>query len=94
MKVVGLGRIEAFKQAHSTTRSHLDAWTREIASAEWHSCSEIMSHFVGARCITKDRVLFDILSGQIVIDVKVRYGSQVVLIVRLGSSAESQSWRF
>ncbi len=94
MTVVGLAKLQAYKQAHGTARSSLDAWVREIAAAEWDSSSDIVSRFVAARCISNERVLFPIFSGEIVVDVKVRYGSQVVLVVRLGSSAESQSWRF
>jgi mRNA interferase HigB len=94
MKVVGLGNLQTFTQRHLDARPQIDAWVREAIAAEWRSRHDIAARYANAAFVRDNRVVFAIHSNAVRLDVKVSYPSRVVLIVRIGTSAESNTWRF
>jgi mRNA interferase HigB len=94
MKVAGLGRLKDFQMKHSDSRSQLDAWVREVKDAEWRTPNDIRSRFVHASFLADNRVVFNIKGNRYRLDVKVNYAAQVVLVMRVGTHAEYNSWRF
>ena len=60
MKVVGLAKLEEFKQEHGDSQSQLDAWVREVSDAVWRTPQEIQARFVHARFPAENRAVFNI----------------------------------
>lgn len=94
MKVVGLGRLEDFKQKHRDSQSQLDAWVREVSSAGWRTPQDIKARYVHASFLADNRVVFNIKGNRYRLDTKVSYATQVVVVVRIGTHAEYDSWNF
>lgn len=94
MKVVGLGRLEDFKQKHGDSRSQLDAWVREATDAKWRSPHDVKARYVHASFLGDNRVVFNIKGNRYRLDTKINYAAQVVVVVRIGTHAEYDSWTF
>jgi len=94
MTVVGLGKLDEFKQKHSDSTSQLDAWVREAKDAEWRTPQDIKDRYAHASFLPGNRVVFNIKGNRYRLDIKVNYATQVVLVVRLGTHAEYADWSF
>lgn len=94
MKVVGIGKLEDFRQRHADARSQVDAWLHEAAAAQWRTPHDIKARYVQASFLADNRVVFNIKGNRYRLDVKISYENQVVVIVRIGTHAEYDSWSF
>jgi mRNA interferase HigB len=94
MKVVGIGKLEAFKRKHSDVSSQIDAWLREVNAAEWLTPHDVKARYVHASFLADSRVVFNIKGNRYRLDVKISYETQIVFIVRIGTHAEYDSWNF
>jgi mRNA interferase HigB len=93
MRVVGVGKLRAFEQKHGDDlRGQFDAWLREVADAAWASPTEIRSRYILASFSSRTRVLFQFGLGKYCVDTKISFESQVVLVVRVGTDKEADSW--
>jgi mRNA interferase HigB len=94
MKVVGVGRLNDFKQRYTEAQAQLDAWLREANSASWRTNDDIKQRYVRASCFAGNRVVFEVAGDRYRLDVKINYTNQIVVIVRVGTCAEYASWSF
>jgi mRNA interferase HigB len=94
MKVVGLGRLDDFKQKHRDATSQLDAWVREATNAKWRTPQDIKARYAHASILPGNRVVFNIKGNRYRLDTKVNYATQVVLVVRVGTHADYDDWSF
>jgi mRNA-degrading endonuclease HigB of HigAB toxin-antitoxin module len=92
MKVVGLGKLQAFKRVHADAQAQIDAWVRETVSARWSTSREIVARFAAAICVQERRIIFPIQENRYYLDVKISYVNQTVVIIRIGSDADYRSW--
>lgn len=93
MKVVGLGKLREFERLHGQGRAKVDAWVREAIAAEWHASQDITARYLRVTLRSGNRVVFAI-GEEFRIDAKISFRSQVVVIVRIGTIAESDTWSF
>ena len=94
MKVVSKKTLEDFKQRHADARSHVDAWFCEAEEAEWKSSHDIKARYATVSFLADNRVVFNLKGNSYRLDVKVSYKNQVVLIMRIGTHAEYDNWKF
>ncbi len=94
MKVVGKKALDEFKRRHADVRSHVDAWICEAEEAEWQSPHDVRERYATARFLSDNRVVFKLKGNSYRLDVKVSYVSKVVRIVRIGTHAEYNNWKF
>ena len=94
MKIVRIPRLTAFKESHADVRSQIDAWIAEVKEAAWQTPHDIRDRYQNASFIADNRVVFNLKGKKYRLDTKIDYSSQVVLIVRIGTHAEYNSWQF
>ena len=94
MKVVGQQHIEEFSRRHTDARSQIASWLYEVEEAQWETPSDIKERYPHASFLANNRVVFNLKGNSYRIDTKISYKSQVVLIVRIGTHAEYNRWKF
>jgi len=94
MKLVRLRVLEEFRHNHADIRSRLDAWIAEVREAQWKTPEDITKRFVHASFPGDNRVVFNIKGNKYRLDVKVSYKNQVVYVMRIGTHAEYDKWKF
>ena len=94
MKVVGRELLDDFSRGHADARSQIASWLYEVEDAEWQTPNDIKQRYSHASFVADNRVIFNLKGNKYRIDVKVSYKIQVVMIVRVGTHAEYDKWRF
>lgn len=94
MNVVGQGKLEEFKRRHTDARKQIDAWLREAEGAAWLTPHDIKQRYVQASFLGEGRVVFNLKGNRYRLDTKISYTKQIVVIVRIGTHAEYDSWSF
>ena len=94
MKVVGLSKLYKFLENHSDCEQQVLAWIAEAKEAVWGTPNDIKAKFVSASFLADNRVVFNIKGNNYRLDTKVYYQRQVVMIMRMGTHAEYDGWRF
>ena len=93
MKVVGLERLQRFRERHADVRSQVDAWLCEVEDAKWKSPQDIKERYPHASILAENRVIFNLKGNNYRIYTKVNYEHQLVLVVRAGTHAEYSKWK-
>lgn len=93
VKLVGTPKLTEFKDKHPDSRSSIDAWTTEVSNAIWQSPQDIKNRYATASFLANSRVVFNIKGNGYRLLVRVAFETGVVLIERLGTHAEYDSWK-
>jgi mRNA interferase HigB len=72
----------------------VDAWLREATDAVWSTPQDVKQRYGHASILPGNRVIFNIKGNRYRLDVKISYKTQVVVIVRIGTHAEYDTWSF
>lgn len=94
MKVLGRKIISDFKKKHADVRSQLDAWIAEADEATWSCQKDIKERYATASFLAGNRVIFNIKGNTYRLDVLISYESSIVLVKRIGTHAEYDTWKF
>lgn len=94
MRVVGRKRLYDFCRRHPDVRAAADAWLAEVEDAEWETPHDLKARYPRASLLGRNRVIFDLRGNRYRLDVKVDYRQRLVLIIRAGTHAEYDDWRF
>lgn len=94
MQLVGLIKLDAFKQLHADLRGPLDAWQIEVENANWVSPQDIKNRYPNVSFLADDRVIFNIKGNSYRLVVKTRYQNGIVLIEWIGIHAEYDKKKF
>lgn len=92
MKVVGRQLVEDFCKQHPDTSGRMNAWVVEAERAEWKTPADIKARYASASFLAENRVVFNIGGNRFRILTKVTYRLQIVLIERVGTHEEYDSW--
>lgn len=92
MKVVGRQHVEEFCQRHSDASGRMNAWLLEVERAEWKTPADVKARYPSASFLAQNRVVFNIGGNRFRILTKVTYQLQIVLIERVGTHDEYDSW--
>ncbi len=94
MKIHGKRILDDFKRRHADARPHIDEWVCEVEEAKWQSPHDIKARYVTAKILADRRVVFKLKGNDYRLDAKISYKNQVVLVVRIGTHAEYDNWKF
>ncbi len=94
MTITGLQVLSEFKIKHADVRAQIDAWLCEVEEAEWSKPGDVKARYPSASFLSDNRVIFNLKGNSYRLEVKVSYRHQVVLIKRIGTHAEYDSWEF
>lgn len=89
-----MGKLDSFKRKHADARSQIDAWVREAKSAVWQTPHDVRARYAQASFLGDHRVVFNIKGARYRLDMKISYQTQVVIIMRIGTHAEYDTWIF
>jgi mRNA interferase HigB len=94
MILVGKRALTEFARKHANVREAIAAWTFEIEAARWRSGVDVRARFPSVSFVGNDRLIFNLKGNHFRIDVQVNYPAQIVLVRRIGTHAEYDSWTF
>ncbi len=94
MTVVGKKILAEFARKHAAVRSAIGAWTAEVEAAAWKGSQDVKARFPSASFVGEGRVVFNLKGNHYRLDVQIDYATQVVLVKRIGTHAEYDTWKF
>lgn len=94
MTLVGKRILTEFARTHASSRDVIAAWTAEVEAASWRAPGDIKSRYRAASFVGGDRVIFNLKGNHFRLDIQVNYPAQIVLVRRIGTHAEYDSWLF
>ena len=94
MRVVGRQRLNDFCRTHSDANPPVLAWLAEVEDADWQSPHEVKRRFLSVSMIGDRRVVFSLAGNRYRVDAKISYQLRELLIVRVGTHAEYDTWTF
>jgi len=92
VKVVGRQLIEDFCKGHPDASGRMNAWVLEAERSEWRTPNDIKGRYASASFLADNRVVFNIGGNRFRVLTKVNYQLQIVLIERVGTHDEYDSW--
>ena len=94
MTLVGKRLLTEFAQRHALARNAIAAWVGEVEAAAWRSSVDVKARFASVSFIGTDRLVFNLKGNHFRLDAQVNYSAQIVLVRRIGTHAEYDSWTF
>lgn len=94
MKLVGLLKLEEFKQTHADSRRPLDSWRKEVEDAKWDGPHDIKMRYPSASFLANNLVIFNIKGNKYRLVIKAKYRNGVVMIDWIGTHAEYDKKNF
>lgn len=70
----------------------MNAWLLEAERAEWKTPADIKARYASASVLAENRVVFNVGGNRFRILTKVAYRLPIVLIERVGTHEEYDSW--
>ena len=93
MKVVGRQRIEDFCARYPEATGRMNAWLMEAERAGWLTPQDVKERYATASFLADNRVVFNIGGNRFRLVAKIAYSTQIVLIERVGTHEEYDSWK-
>lgn len=94
MILLGKRLLVEFSRKHASARGEISAWTAEVEGGAWRSSAELKSRFPSVSFVGSGRVVFNLKGNHFRLDAQITYSAQVVLVRRIGTHAEYESWTF
>lgn len=92
VKVVGRQLVEDFCARQPEARGRMTAWLLEAESGAWNTPNDVKQRYPSASFLADNRVVFNIGGNRFRLVAKIAYRTQVVLIERIGTHDEYDSW--
>lgn len=93
MILIGRKRLTEFLTRHPDARPWLNAWTAEIASADWKGPQDIKERYRSASFLPSNTVVFNVKGNQFRMEVQVAYKTGRVVVKRIGTHSQYTRWR-
>ncbi len=94
MRLLGKPVLDKFIRRYTDARISIKAWRREVEDAEWETPADVKRRYANASFLRNNRVVFNIRGNNYRLDVRIEYKKHIVRIVRIGTHAEYDKWRF
>ena len=88
MRVISLGKLQAFWRRHPDVEQPLRAWYSEVNNENWESPADVKAKYGSASIIGGKRVVFNIKGNRYRLVVEVNYDFGIVLVKFLGTHEE------
>ena len=92
VKVVGRLQIEQFCIGNPEATSRMNAWLMEAERADWKTPQDVKDRYATASFLADNRVVFNIGGNRFRLLTKIWYKGGVVLIERVGTHEDYNSW--
>lgn len=92
VKVVGRVRIEEFCIGNPDATSRMNAWLMEAKQADWRTPQDVKNRYATASFLRANRVVFNIGGNRFRLLTKIAYETGIVLIERVGTHEEYDTW--
>ncbi len=94
MILAGKHLLAEFARKHALARGSISAWVLEVEQAIWKSGVDVKARFPSASFVGQDRLVFNLNGNRFRLEVQVNYLAEVVLVRRIGTHAEYDSWTY
>ena len=94
MILVGKRLLVEFARKHASSRDAIAAWVAEVEAASWKSGADVRARFSSVSFVGNDRLIFNLKGNHFRLDAQVNFSAQLVLVRRIGTHAEYDSWTF
>ena len=94
MLLVGKRLLVEFSRTHASVRQPMSAWVAEVEAAAWRSPIDVKARYPSASVMGDNRVVFNLKGNHFRLDAQINYSAQVVLVRRIGTHAEYDTWTF
>jgi mRNA interferase HigB len=94
MTLAGKNILAEFARKHADVRGAISAWTAETEAASWKGSQDVKARFPSASFIGDGRVVFNLKGNHYRLDVQIDYITKVVLVKRIGTHTEYDTWKF
>lgn len=92
MKVLGVHHLEEFKRGHPEGAKRAAALVAEMKEATWRTPQDIKNHYRHASFLPANVVVFNMHGNRYRLAARIAYQTQTVIIMRIGSHGEYESW--
>lgn len=94
VKLVGRKVLMEFIAQHADVRSQVEAWVAEVQEASWRTPPDLKARHPSASFVGENRVIFNLKGTKYRLDAKVSFKNQTIIVIRMGTHAEYDSWKF
>lgn len=94
MILVGKRVLTDFARSHASARGAIASWAAEVEAASWQSPVDVKAKFRSVSFVGSYRAVFNLRGNHFRLDAQINYSAQVVLVRRIGTHAEYDSWTF
>jgi len=94
MKLVGLLKLEEFKQNHADSCEPLNSWKDEVERATWDGPLDIKKRYPSASFLADNIVIFNIKGNKYRLVIKVKYPIGIALIEWIGTHSQYNNKKF
>lgn len=94
MHVVGIKRLTDYTHDHTDLKKAVEAWLCEAQVAQWKTPQDIKARYAHASFLTNNNVVFNLKGNNYRLHVQIHFATQTVVIKRIGTHAEYNTWEF
>ncbi len=94
MKIRGLGILKEFIRQYPDSETPLDTLVALINGASWTKNTDVREISASASFLGDRRVVFNVKGQKYRLDVKISYIRQTVQVIRIGTHAKYDKWKF
>ena len=94
MQLLGLIKLDDFKQKHADARGPLDAWRSYVERTQWAGPQDVKNQYPSASLLADNKVIFNIKGNTYRLIIKAKYQNGLVLIEWVGTHAEYDKLKF
>ena len=87
MRIIARKTLVDYWIKHPTAKAPLEAWFREVKTAQWQSPDDIKRRYPSASFLADNRVCFNIAGNNYRLIVKINYNFSIVYIRFIGTHA-------
>ena len=88
MRLIAKKTIISFYTIHSTSKSSLESFYKEVEIADWEKPSDVINAYPSADVITGKRFVFNIKGNSYRLIADIEFKKKLVFIVWIGTHAE------
>ena len=88
MRVISKKSLISYYQIHSTSKGSLEAFYKEVQSADWQKPNDVIAAYPSADVITGKRFVFNIKGNSYRLVTDIEFKKKLVFIVWIGTHAE------
>ncbi len=92
MRLLGRKLLNDFKRGHADAQSQLESWEAEVEEAQWGTPHDLKRRYPKASLLKNRHVVFNICWNKYRLLVQVNYKNGIVLIKKIGTHKEYDSW--